>query len=172
MTTTNRPSEASIRRRMPACALAAVALAAPSTLFALAAPAAAPAFSPPARAAGTISLNENGHLRLLSKHGFTLNEQGTASGTIPGTIYVRLQIASTTHVTAEVSISRSGGSISGRASASYHRGSETATFSGSMSVTHGSGSYSHAQGSGLSFSGTIARSNDAISVHVGGRLSD
>jgi hypothetical protein len=127
--------------------------------------------APAARAARTITLNESGHLHLLSKHGFTLNEQGSASGTIAGTIYVRLKIVSTNRVTAEVSISHGGGSISGHGSAAYHRGSETASFSGSMSVSHGSGGYSNASGSGLTFRGTIQRTNDAITVHVGGQMS-
>jgi hypothetical protein len=126
----------------------------------------------PARAARTMSLNESGRLRLTSKHGFTLNEQGPASGTVTGTIYVRLKIVSTDRVTAEVSISPRGGSISGTASASYHRGSATASFSGTLAITRGTGGYDHAHGSGLSFSGTIQRSNDAIDVHVGGTVSE
>ena len=56
--------------------------------------------------------------------------------------------------------------------ASYHKGETSASFAGSLSIDHGSGSYAHAEGSGLSFSGTIARSNDAITVHVSGKLSD
>ena len=124
------------------------------------------------RAARTISLDESGRLHLTSKHGFTLEEQGPASGSVTGTIYVRLRIVSTSRVTAEVSISPRGGSISGVASASYHRGSSSATFSGSLSITGGTGSYAHAHGSGLSFSGTIQRSNDAISAHVGGTVSE
>lgn len=124
-----------------------------------------------ARTARTFSLNESGRLHLTSKHGFTLNEQGSASGTVTGTIYVRLQIVSTSHVSAEVSIAPRGGSIAGVASASYHRGSSTASFSGSLSITRGAGSYDHAHGSGLSFSGTIQRSDDAIDVHVGGTVS-
>ncbi|HWX43809.1 MAG TPA: hypothetical protein VNY52_00635 [Solirubrobacteraceae bacterium] len=126
---------------------------------------------PPALAARTISLNENGSLHLISKQGFTLNEQGPASGTIGGTIYVHLKIASSSTVTAEVSISPRGGSITGRATASYKRGSTTGSFSGSLSISHGTGSYANAHGSGLSFSGTIQRSNDAIAVHVNGRFS-
>jgi hypothetical protein len=122
--------------------------------------------------ARTISLNERGNLHLTSKHGFTLNEQGPASGTVAGTIYVRLQIVSTSRVTAAVSISPRGGSISGGATASYHRGSATASFSGTLSITRGTGSYSDARGSGLSFSGTIQRSNDAIAVRVSGRVSE
>jgi hypothetical protein len=125
-----------------------------------------------ARSAGTITLNESGDLHLTSKHGFTLNEQGPASGTVRGTIYVHLQIVSTNRVTAEVSISPHGGSISGKATASYHKGSTMASFSGSLAISRGTGSYSNARGSGLSFSGTIQRSNDAIAVRVSGRVLD
>ena len=128
--------------------------------------------TPAAHGASTTALSETGQLHLLSKSGFTLNEQGTASGTIRGPIYVRLTIVSTTRVSVEVTISPRGGSISGAGTASYHKGSASASFAGGMSVEHRSGSYAHAQGSGLSFSGTIARSDDAITVHVSGRLSD
>jgi hypothetical protein len=135
-------------------------------------PAARAAISPSAHATRTISLNETGKLHLVSKHGFTLNEQGKASGTVKGTISVRLKIVSTSRVTAEVTITPSSGSISGNGTASYHKGQTDAGFSGSLSINRGTGSYAHARGSGLSFSGTIARSNDAITVRVSGRLSD
>jgi hypothetical protein len=125
-----------------------------------------------AHGARTISLNETGHLHLTSKHGFTLNEQGSATGTVVGTIYVHLTAVSNTRVTAEVNIYAHGASFSGNGSASYHRSSTTASFSGSMSINRGTGSYAHVHGSGLSFSGTIAESNrDAITVHVSGRVS-
>lgn len=125
-----------------------------------------------AHAAKTFSLNESSRLRLTSKHGFTLNEQGSVSGTIVGTIYVHLTIVSTNRVTAEVSIYPSGSSISGDASASYRKGSTSGSFSGALSISRGSGRYARAHGSGLSFTGTIQRSNDAITVHVSGRVSD
>jgi hypothetical protein len=125
-----------------------------------------------ARAARTFSMNENGRLKLIGKHGFTLNERGVASGTIAGTIYVHLTIVSTDRVSAEVNIYPRGGSITGRGTASYIRGSATADFKGTISIVGGTGSYADAHGSGLSFSGTIARSNDAITVHVAGRVSD
>ena len=132
-----------------------------------------PSSPPGGRAARTISLNENGRLHLTSKHDFTLNEQGSATGTVAGTIYVHLTIVSNTRVTAEVNIYPHGGSISGNGNASYHRGSTTASFSGSMSIDRGTGSYAHVHGSGLSFSGTIRNPlNDAITVHVSGRVSD
>ncbi len=128
--------------------------------------------SPSASSARTISLDERASLHLTSKHGFTLNEQGAAAGTLKGTIYVHLTIVSTKKVSAEVNIyPSSGGSISSSASAAYRREGAIGKFSGSLSITHGSGAYSHARGSGLSFSGTIAKSNDAITVHVSGKAS-
>jgi hypothetical protein len=125
-----------------------------------------------AKASKAISLNESGSLHLTSKRGFTLNEQGAASGTVHGTIYVHLSIVSSKRVTAELNIYPHGGSITAHGSASYHKERMQARFSGSMSVERGTGSYAHAHGSGLSFSGTIQRSNDAITVHVAGRAFD
>lgn len=129
----------------------------------------------PARAAvgaRVISLNENGSLHLTSKNGFTLNEQGPASGTVSGTIYVHLDIVSSSRVSAELSIYPHGGSLTAQGSASYHKESTLARFSGTMSIERGTGSYAQAHGSGLSFSGTIQRSNDAVTVHVAGRAVD
>jgi hypothetical protein len=124
-----------------------------------------------ARSARTFSLNDTGHLRLTSHHGFTLNEKGTATGTISGTIYIHLNVVSTNRVTAEVNIYPSGGSLTGHAGASYRPAGPTASFNGTMSISRGTGRYSHASGSGLSFTGTIQRSNDAVTVHVNGRMS-
>jgi hypothetical protein len=123
-------------------------------------------------AARTIPLNESGNLRLTSRHGFTLNEQGRASGTLTGTIYVHLKIVSSKRVTAEVNIYPKSGSISGYGSAGYRREGATGYFSGSLSIVRGTGSYNRARGSGLSFSGTIQRSNYAITVHVRGNVTD
>ena len=127
---------------------------------------------PTSALAKTFSLNENGGLHLTSKQGFTLNEEGPASGTVSGTLYVHLKIVSSTHVTAEISLYPNGGSITCSGSASYKRDGSIAHFSGGLSIDRGTGSYADARGSGLSFSGTIQRSNDAIAVHVGGTASD
>ncbi len=125
-----------------------------------------------ATAARTLSIDENGNLKLTSRQGFTLNERGIASGTFKGTIYVHLKIVSSSHVTAEVNIYPSGGSsITGYGTAGYRKEGAIGRFSGSLSVERGSGAYAHARGSGLSFSGTIQRSNYAVTVHVAGTAS-
>jgi hypothetical protein len=128
--------------------------------------------APHARESKTVSLHESGDLRLTSRHGFTLNEQGTGTGTISGTIYVHLKIDSTKEVTAEMNIYLKGGSITGQASAAYRREGATGHFDGSLSIVRGTGSYANAHGSGLSFSGTIQRSNYAVTVHVSGTVTD
>jgi hypothetical protein len=135
-------------------------------------PGASGATAPSAVAGSTFFLNETGRLHLTSKYEFTLNEQGSGSGTITGTIYVHLTVVSTSRVSAEVNVYSNGSSITGRAGASYERGHTQGSFSGSLSIIRGTGRYDRVHGSGLSFTGTIQRSNDAIAVNVSGRVSD
>lgn len=117
-----------------------------------------------------LSLHEVGRLHLLSKHGFTLNESGPASGTFKGRIYVRLRIVSTSSVKAEIRMHLHSGSIISEGRAAYHRGKTEAHFAGRMSVLHGTGAYRDAAASGLAFAGTIQRSGDAIAVVVHGAV--
>lgn len=164
----SRPASRTIRLLATAATVLLVASGVCVTL----APSTSQAHIAVATDAKALSLNETGDLHLTSKHGFTLNEQGRASGTVGGMIYVHLSIVSSRRVTAELSIYPSGGSITAHGNASYHKEHTQARFAGSMSIERGTGSYAHAQGSGLSFSGTIERSNDAITVHVAGRAVD
>lgn len=120
-----------------------------------------------ARAAGTVSLTDTAHLHRTSHHGFTINEEGSASGTIS----IHLNIVSTDRVTAEVSLYPSGSSITGYATADYRSSGAVASFSGTMTIERGSGRYRGAHGSGLSFTGNVQRSNDTVVVHVSGRMS-
>lgn len=125
-----------------------------------------------ARAARTISLNESGNLHKTgAHHGFHIDEEGSASGTIKGKIYIHLNITSTNRVTAEVNIYPSGGSLSGSGTAAYSTNGGQATFSGTLSISRGTGSYAGAHASGLKFTGTIQRSNDATTVHLSGSLA-
>jgi hypothetical protein len=124
-----------------------------------------------ARVARSLSLNDSGRLHLTSHKGFTLNESGSASGTISGSLYLHLKVVSTRSVSAELSVYPSGSSMTGVATGTYSNKGATASFSGTMSIVRGTGKYAHAHGSGLSFSGTVERSNDAVTVHVSGKLS-
>ncbi len=129
------------------------------------------AAGPVAGAARTLNLSEKGRLHLTSHSGLTLNEQGTATGTIRGTIYIHLNVASSTHVTAEVNIYPSSGSLTGHGSAHYEVGGSYASFSGTLSISRGTGTYAHTHASNLRFTGSIKRVNDATTVEVSGPLS-
>lgn len=128
--------------------------------------------APTARTSRVLTLNERGQLHVTSRHGFTLDEQGPATGTLTGTIYVHLRIVSTTQVLAEVNIYAQGGSVSCHAHANYRRGSQTASFLGTLSIDRGTGSYARARGGHLGFSGTIRRSDEAIDVRVSGTATE
>ncbi|HEY2217152.1 MAG TPA: autotransporter, partial [Solirubrobacteraceae bacterium] len=93
------------------------------------------------------------------------------SGTIAGSMYIHLNLASTSKVTAEVNIYPREGSLTGTGSASYRVQGGVAVFSGTMSITRGTGKYAKARASGLRFTGTIQRRNDAVAVQLSGRLS-
>jgi hypothetical protein len=127
--------------------------------------------APPAVAARTITVKETGHLHRTSSSGFKLNEQGSVSGTIKGAIYIHLNVVKPGLVTAEVNIYPSGGSLTGSGSSSYRVNGGTASFSGKLSINRGTGSYAHAHGSGLSFSGTIQRLSGSVTVHLSGSFS-
>ncbi|MGC2372839.1 MAG: hypothetical protein WA484_03090 [Solirubrobacteraceae bacterium] len=132
---------------------------------------AAGAASPHAKAARSLELNDSAKLHLQNKHGIELKEGGNAKGTLGGPLYLQLKVTSTRSVSAKVQVYPSGGSISGNAKASYRVAGSTATFSGTLAITKGSGTYSKAKASALSFSGTIQRSNDAVTVRVSGKMS-
>jgi len=127
--------------------------------------------APAATAAKTLSLNENGALRLTSKKGFTLNERGSASGTISGPIYIHLRLLPSNRVTAEVNIYPKGSSLTGSGTASYNVIGGYAAFSGTLSISRGSGKYAHARATGLRFTGKIQRRDDSVSVQLSGPLT-
>jgi hypothetical protein len=123
-----------------------------------------------AHAARTVNLSESAHLHRTSSGGVHLNEQGSTTGTITGTIYIHLRISSN-HVSAEVSIYPHGGSLTATGSASYHVNGGTAPFSGTITVQRGTGTYAHARSGSLRFTGSIQRSNDSVTAQLSGRLS-
>jgi hypothetical protein len=165
-------NQSSRRRALvrPRISSAALAVGALTTAVAFG-PVAAGAASPQARAARSINLSDSAKLHLQNKKGLVLKEAGAAKGTLPGTLYLQLKVTSTRSVSADVQVYPSGGSVSGVAKANYRVAGSTATFSGTLTITKGSGKYAKAKASALSFSGTIQRSNDAVTVHVSGKMS-
>ena len=120
--------------------------------------------------ARTIAVTDLGRLHLTSRRGSTLNEEGKALGTIPGPFYIHLHETTANHISAEVNIYPSDGSVTGYASAGYRASAKMGTFSGTMSIARGTGSWNAVHRSALKFSGTLALSNDTMTVKIAGTM--
>lgn len=118
--------------------------------------------------ARALSVDDTGHLRLLKAFGSVLLEEGAATGTLPGLAKVRLLVGST--VIASFTIQTKYGTIYGSGRAALHSSGRYASFGGSLSVDHGTGSYAHAHGSGKLY-GVIDRRTSALTVQTVGTLS-
>jgi hypothetical protein len=122
-----------------------------------------------ARAARTLNATDEAHLHLTGTSGSLFSEEGPAKGALPGTVKVRFTVTAT--VSGSFTIyPRGGGSISGHGSARLHSTGTYASFGGSMSVSHGTGRYAHAHGSG-GFYGVLDRRTDALTIQTTGKLS-
>jgi hypothetical protein len=123
-----------------------------------------------ARAAGTTqAVRESLQARLVSHRGTTvLNEQGRGSGTFNCPVVIDLKITYT-QATVTFTCSASKGAISGRGVTEYYAGGHFAHFTGQVSVTSGTGSYSRASGS-VHINGTLTRGSYALSATISGNI--
>ncbi len=114
-------------------------------------------------------LVENAQLRLTHNNEYesTLGERGQAAGTFNAPVTAALTL-SPGHVTATFTIYPHGGSISGIAQAKYIVKGSTGYFGGTLTITHGTGTYKHASGKNLGFSGTINRQHFNMSIKAHG----
>jgi hypothetical protein len=115
-----------------------------------------------------LSVNDEGRLHQVGESGADLIEEGPVTGTLPGSARVRFNIDAV--ITASFTLyPRGGGSISGHGSGELHSSGRYSSFGGTMSVSHGSGRYQHAHGTG-GFYGTVNRKTFALVVQTRGTL--
>jgi hypothetical protein len=108
-------------------------------------------------------------LHLVRKSGSTLYEQGTATGTLPGSVTARFE-TSITKVTGSVTFyPRGGGTLTINVVGYPTSVGSLARFSGSLAVRSGTGRFSNAVGSGT-FSGTVNRRTWAATVTARAQL--
>lgn len=120
------------------------------------------------RAAHVTSVKDEGHLHIVSESGSNLLEEGPVTGTIPGRVRVSFNVGATVKATFTI-YANGGGSISGRGEGSLHSTSLYSSFGGSLTVTHGTGRYVDAHGSGGLY-GVIDRKTYALTVQTVGKL--
>jgi hypothetical protein len=118
--------------------------------------------------ARTLNVTDTAHLRYVRSSGSALVEEGAATGGLPGTVKVSIDVGAT--VSASFAIYAHGGSLIGEGSGKLHGTGVYASFGGSMTVSRGTGRYAHAHGHG-GFYGTINRNTYALTVQTTGALS-
>ncbi len=121
-----------------------------------------------AHTAHVLKATDTAHLHYLSASGSILNEEGSATGTLPGSMHVRLDLGTT--FTGTFKIYASGGSIEGHGSAKPHGSGIYESFAGTLTVTRGTGRYAHAHGKGGLY-GTFNRNSYALVIKTTGSLS-
>jgi hypothetical protein len=136
---------------------------------ALACVAAAGASSIHTKTARTLNVTDEAHLHLVNTAGEVLEEEGPATGALPGKVHVRFTVGSSVTGTF-VFYPRGGGSITGHGSARLHSTGTNASFGGDLSVSQGTGRYARAHGRGGLY-GVVDRRTDAMTLQTTGKLA-
>lgn len=124
-----------------------------------------------ASTARTMSLHEVGRLHLASRRGGNnLHEMGTQSGTLGGTMDVRIVTAYTT-ASIKFSVNPGGGSFHGEGVVAYYVAGNTAHFNGGVKITGGTGRFTHISASKMQINGWMQRSNYAATMTIAGTVS-
>ena len=124
---------------------------------------------PVAVAARELAVSESANLHLISHHHEVITEEGHGSGTLAGKVAIRLTLGFT-QATVTFTTYPPGGTVAGRGEGSSYVQGNTAHFTGTASVTGGTGKYAHASGSGIRITGTLQRKTFAFAVHLEGKL--
>jgi hypothetical protein len=128
--------------------------------------------SPPrAHAARTLSVKDEGYLRLIKSSGSLLIDEGPTHGSVPGKVRIRFTYDGDPTVTAQIAIFGHSGELLahgvGRLSSPT---SPSPSFKGVLTITGGTGRYAHAHGVGQFF-GVFYRRSYAMTVQTQGKLS-
>jgi len=120
-----------------------------------------------AHAARTLIVGDKAQLHCVKESGSDLLEEGQATGSLPGGVRAQFDVGATVYVS--FSISTRYGSISGSGSSRLRGTGVWDSFGGAITVTHGTGRYSHAHGHAGLY-GVINRRTYASTVQTTGTL--
>jgi hypothetical protein len=121
-----------------------------------------------AHTARALNVTDEAHLHLVRTAGEVLEEEGPATGALPGKVHVRFTVS--TSITGSFVLYTRGGSITGHGSARLRSTGMYSSFGGTLTVSHGTGRYAHAHGRGGLY-GVVNRRTDAMTVQTTGKLS-
>lgn len=128
-----------------------------------------------AHAARALNITDTAHLHHGKESGAMLVDEGTATGQLPGRVRVEFNVGAT--VRANFTIYTSRGALMGHGSGTLHESRNSGhstvwvSFAGTMTVSHGTGIYTHAHGHG-GFYGVFDRHNYEATIETTGTLDD
>jgi hypothetical protein len=128
-----------------------------------------------ANAAQTLDVRDEGQLHYTGSTGSLLREEGTATGTLPGQLYVHFVYNGSLTVTAQFTIDGHGWSLTGHGTGTLSSpNSASPSFRGPLTITGGSGRYTHAYSTGGELFGVFYRRSPkhkyALTVQTLGEL--
>lgn len=118
-----------------------------------------------------ISLIENASLRVTKTSGSILEAQGPVSGTLSGSLSLHTVVNSASRMTTSFVGAAHSGTLSGTTGLDYGVSGNTLYYTGTASITHGTGVYAHAHATGIHVEGTMDRKRRIVTIHISGRLS-
>lgn len=121
-----------------------------------------------ARTARSLNATTTAHLHLVKAEGSELFEEGAVSGALPGSMQAELKTGAL--YTGSFTTRTHGGSIKGHGTATPHGAGRYQSFSGTFTVTSGTGRYTHVSGHAGLY-GVFDRRTDAVTVQTTGKLS-
>jgi hypothetical protein len=124
------------------------------------------AHSAPERASLAASLHEHAKLHLVHHSHSELVESGSSSGTFNCPVQITVKLGNNSASLGYRMSCAGKGTFSGSGKASYYVAGSVARMNGHLTLTHGTGRYSHATARNLRFEGTMKRSNYELSVTV------
>jgi hypothetical protein len=122
-----------------------------------------------AHAARTLNATDTAHLHYIHSSGSLLCEEGSATGTLPGSMSAHVNIGPTLSGNFTIYV-HGGGTIKGHGTATPHGSGTYESFAGSLTVTGGTGRYTHAHGHAGLY-GTFDRKTYALLIQTTGRLA-
>jgi hypothetical protein len=117
-----------------------------------------------------LNVHDEGRLHFIHASGSLIIDEGSVSGTFPGSARVRFVYDGEPTVSAQFTITGNGGSISARGTGTLSSPtSPSPSFKGHMTITGGSGRYAHVHGGGELF-GVYYRRSYKLTVQAIGKL--
>src|SRR6202050_5253837 len=126
--------------------------------------------TPRASAARTLTVKDEGRLRLVKSSGSQLIDEGPATGTFPGTARIVFVYDGNPTMSGQITIYGHGGDIQAHATGRLSSPtSASPSFKGTLTIAGGTGRYAHARGAGQLY-GVFYRRSYAITVQTQGTL--